>query len=303
MGTGVLSVNTGFHNTAVGDISLTANTTGLNNTAVGEASLAANTTGGDNTAVGVESLAANTTGNANTAVGLSSLGNSTGTNNTAVGYEAGSALVSGTNNIIIGAGAGSSLSGAETLNIDIGNTGNLGDSGAIRIGTSNEQTSAFIQGISNSAVSGGSAVFVDPNTGQLGLQGSSERFKTDIASMHLDLADVLELRPVTFHYKSQRAGALQYGLIAEEVAKVFPDLVVRDNKGTIISVRYDELSSILLKEVQTQQAAMTDQEKQLNLQTTQIRELNEKFAALEKENRELQEAIQRVTGVVPAQKH
>jgi hypothetical protein len=220
----------------------------------------------------------------------------TGSQNTAVGYAALENAQGGFNNIAIGSLAGDNLGGSENNNIDIGNAGVFGDPGFTRIGVQGQQQAAYIAGIGGVPLVGaGSAVYVDPNTGQLGIQGSSQRFKTDIASMHLDLAKVLELRPVTFHYNSQPSGTLQYGLIAEEVAKVFPDLVVRDNKGTIITVRYDELSSLLLKEVQIQQAAMTDQQKQLN-------QLTERFGALEKQNRELQAAVVRVTKDMPAQR-
>jgi hypothetical protein len=230
-------------------------------------------------------------------VGYEAGDNETGNNNTAVGSQALVSSQTGSNNIAIGYQAGVSLTGGESNNIDIGNAGNGGDPGFTRIGTQGQQQATFIAGIAGVPVTNPqmAPVYVDPNTGQLGIQGSSERFKTDIASMHLDLGKVLELRPVTFHYKTEPTGTLQYGLIAEEVAKLFPDLVMRDNKGTIIGVRYDELSSILLKELQAQQAAMTDEQKRVN-------ELNEKFAALEKQNRELQAAVLRVTKNMPAQK-
>jgi hypothetical protein len=281
---------TGDNNTANGTDSLWLNTTGNNNTAAGADSLRANTIGNYNTAIGNESLSSNTAGNYNTAVGLLAGGSVSGDGNTAVGAQA-LENGGGSGNIAIGYGAGSNHSGGDGNNIDIGNAGNSGQNGTINIGTQGQQQQTFIAGIANVPVLGGVTVYVNPQ-GQLGVGSSSERFKTDIASMHLDLAKVLELRPVTFHYKNEPAGTLQYGLIAEEVAKVFPDLVIRDSKGTIMSVRYDELSSILLKELQTQQAAMTDQQKQIDA-------LNERFAEMEKQNRELREAILRATKNLP----
>ena len=112
---------------------------------------------------------------------------------------------------------------------------------------------------------GGEPLFVDAS-GQPGTVTSSARYKTGIVNMDYDPAKLLELRPVTFHYKADANGPVQYGLIAEEVEKLFPDLVVRGADGTVRSVRYDELSAILLKEIQTQQAAMREQQKQLDAQ-------------------------------------
>jgi hypothetical protein len=100
-------------------------------------------------------------------------------------------------------------------------------------------------------------------TGQLGLQSSSERFKTAITAMGASTGKLEELRPVTFQYKSDPHGARQYGLIAEEVAKVYPELVVRDAQGQIISVRYDELAPMLLNESQKQAAEIRDLKQQL----------------------------------------
>ena len=116
---------------------------------------------------------------------------------------------------------------------------------------------------------GGVPVFVDAN-GQLGTVTSSARYKMDIDSMHFDPAKLLELRPVTFHYKADPNGPAQYGLIAEEVEKLFPDLVVRGADGKVQSVRYDELSSILLSEVQAQQTAMSEQMKAMSEQQKQL---------------------------------
>lgn len=274
------SIAAGGSNTGTGYEALFLTVNGRGNTANGALALTNYVDGGGSTAIGAEALETIKTGDGNTAVGSSGLRNlGEGASNTAIGIEALANLIAGNANIAIGNSAGSAHIGGDSDNIDIGNPGIGNDSGVINIGTAGTHTAAFIAGITGVGISG-TPVVVSSN-GQLGVAGSSERFKTDIASMHLELAKVLELRPVTFHYKSEPSGALQYGLIAEEVAKLFPELVVRDNQGTIISVRYDELSSILLKEVQTQQAAMTDQQKQLDALAAQIRNLNEKFAALE----------------------
>jgi hypothetical protein len=308
VGTGALTINTlGGGNTALGYETLNNNNGGFANynNAIGAFALNSNTLGGGNNALGGLSLKNSTTGSNNTAVGdAAGILITTGNDNVAIGADALYPLVfgflTGDNNIAIGYLAGQNLNGSESNTIDIGNYGLNGQSGVINIGTAGTHTVANIAGITGNGVTG-AAVYVS-STGQLGILSSSERFKTDIASMHLDLAKVLELRPVTFHYKSEPAGTLQYGLIAEEVAKVFPDLIVRDSKGAIQSVRYDELSSILLKELQTQQAAMTHQQKQLEAQEAQVKELNEKFAALEKHNRELGDAILRLTKDAPAQR-
>lgn len=116
---------------------------------------------------------------------------------------------------------------------------------------------------------GGAPVFIDAS-GQMGTVSSSARYKKDITNMHFDPGKLLELRPVTFHYKKDPDGPVQYGLIGEEVEKLFPDLVIHDDDGKVQSVRYDELSSILLKQVQEQQTAMGEQQRQLDAQTVKM---------------------------------
>ena len=125
-------------------------------------------------------------------------------------------------------------------NIEIGNVGTATDGGTIRIGTSSHQSSAYIAGIANTTVAG-SAVYITA-AGQLGVLASSERYKTKIATMGSSSEKVKELRPVTFHLKSDPKAGRQYGLIAEEVAKVYPELVIRGDKGQIEGVRYEELT-------------------------------------------------------------
>lgn len=286
---GVNSLGTnssGAYNVAVGSTALSANTTGSNNTAVGTAVLQANTTGAYNTGLGFDNLARNALGSGNTGVGYIALysnlandntalgtaalaNNTTGNNNTAVGFYALNGLTIGGGNIGVGYGAANAVTSG-SYNIEIGNQGTSTDSNVIRIGTSGQQMSTYIAGINNSGITGGSAVLVDPVTGQLGVLLSSERFKEDIHTMDSASNALMKLRPVTFRYKQQTdAGArgLQYGLIAEEVAKVYPDLVVYGRNGEVESVQYHELPALLLNELQKQHQT--------------IEKLEERIAALE----------------------
>jgi hypothetical protein len=272
----VLYQNTvGYYNTSVGAGALEQNTTGSNNTAVGFGALSSNilgdneirSTGSSNTAVGSQSMLSDTTGGGNTASGQSSLySTTTGSNNSAfgsdamvhnisggsnvaVGWEALKNSTDGSNNIAVGYGAGDGLT-TTSNNIDIGNIGENADVGIIRIGTAGTHTATSIAGIENTKVTG-SAVYIT-SSGQLGVLASSERYKTDVHPMQ-GTERLTNLRPVTFHLKNNLNGDLQYGLIAEEVAKVYPELVTRDEKGVIQGVRYEELTPMLLNEVKRQQ--------------------------------------------------
>jgi len=242
---------TGNDNTATGAFALESNTTGNDNTATGSAALVSNTTGGSNTANGFEALESNTTGSGNTANGFQALFHNTiGSNNVALGYSAGSALTTGSNNI------------------NIGNVGVAGESAKIRIGTVGAQTKTFIAGIHGVPVTG-AAVFVS-SSGQLGTTTSSARFKDEIKLMDNASEALYALKPVTFRYKKgiDPKGLSQFGLVAEEVEAVNPDLVVRDKGGKPYSVRYDQVNAMLLNEflkehktVQEQGATMTQQGK------------------------------------------
>ena len=262
----LLSLTTGVNNTAVGWFSLKSNRNGqLNtavgagtlfsmvhasrNTAVGGAALFSNTVASDNTAVGDWALPINTTGNANVAIGsLTAYSNFTGGGNTAVGEQALFDNQSGNYNIALGYAAGTRTTGSS--NILIGNIGVEGESHTIRIGGDvfgyGPQTAAFIAGISGTAVVG-DAVVVDGN-GQLGTVASSARFKKNIKPMDKTSEAILALKPVSFQYRSDSKGTPQFGLIAEEVAKVNSDLVVRNRNGEIYSVRYDQVHAMLLNE-------------------------------------------------------
>jgi Chaperone of endosialidase len=237
---------TGSNNTANGVQALYSNTTGFSNTATGVNALYHNTTGAGNTASGLEALVSNTNGANNTANGYHALfTNPTGAGNTASGFEA---LYNNTGSFNIGLGnqAGKNLTFG-SRNIDIGNGGVTGESNTIRIG--NVQTATYIVGISGQTATGGAAVFV-ASDGKLGTLTSSRRFKKDIADMDAASEALLALRPVTFRYKPEldKAGVPQYGLVAEEVAEVNPDLVLRDEKGEIYTVRYEAVNAMLLNE-------------------------------------------------------
>lgn len=195
----------------------------------------------------------NVTGSYNTAVGVSALGTNEG----------------GSNNIAVGANAGLYVRGGG-YNIEIGNVGTANDVGFIRIGAPNRQSATYIAGITNAQVAG-SAVYIS-QTGQLGVLASSERYKTNVASMGSSSENLTKLRPVTFRLKSDPKAGRQYGLIAEEVAKVYPELVIRGEKGRIEGVRYEELTPMLLNEVQRQQQELAE----LKQQVAELQDLQRK---------------------------
>ena len=232
------SLTTGGSNTAVGYVALGNTTSGPNNTAVGNGALLLNVTGNGNTAVGVNALETNT-GNSNTAFGVSALVfKTTGNNNTALGFNAGVSLTSGSNNTYI------SNSGAAT------------ESNTIRIGSS--QTRSFIAGIRNvtTGIANALPVVIDGN-GQLGTVSSSRRFKEHIEKMGVASEVLYRLRPVSFLYKPEYGGRTdlpQFGLIAEDVAKVAPELVAYDDQGKPYTVNYQFLTPMLLNELQKKEA-------------------------------------------------
>jgi hypothetical protein len=244
-----LATNTvGKQNTANGYKALYYNTQGDNNTATGFAALYHNTTGTYNTANGFQALYSNTTGNFNTAIGIQALLlNTTGNHNAAIGIHALDSNTTGSNNIALGHLAGENLT-TGINNIDIGSGGVAGESGRIRIGTTGFQAATFIAGIRGTAVTG--AAVVVNSSGQLGVPASSVRFKQQIKPMDKTSEAILALKPVTFHYKKELDpdGTPQFGLVAEQVEKVNPDLVARDADGKVYSVRYDAVNAMLLNE-------------------------------------------------------
>jgi hypothetical protein len=241
----LLNNATGDRNTATGNEALLDNTTGNDNTAVGNGSLHNNTIGVDNTAIGVDALSNNTDSN-NTAEGVGALRNkTTGLANTALGFEAGINLIAGNDNIYLGS-FGPSSPGDE--------------SNTIRIGTPGDQTKTFIAGINSALVSGG-AVIVN-GAGQLGIEISSTRFKDEIRPMGIASEAILALRPVTFRYKSEidPDRTPQFGLVAEEVEKVNPDLIIRDPSGKAYTVRYDAVNAMLLNEFLKERKKVEEQQ-------------------------------------------
>jgi hypothetical protein len=262
----LFSLTTGTDNTAVGSQALFGLTTGVQNTAVGAQALfnntadkntaegfralINNTTGNSNTAIGVSALLRNVTGGFNTAIGFSALEDNNATVNTAIGANALQHNTTGDRNIALGVNAGLFLTTGSD-NIDIANAGVAGESSTIRIGNSNVngQNRAFIVGIRGVTTGNADAVpVVIDSAGQLGTVGSSRRFKKEIKPMDKTSEAILGLKPVTFHYKSDSKDTPQFGLIAEEVAEVNPNLVVRDEKGEIYTVRYDAVNAMLLNE-------------------------------------------------------
>jgi uncharacterized coiled-coil protein SlyX len=259
----LLSLTTGFGNTANGYQTLFRNTTGSDNTGDGFEALASNTAGHDNTANGFEALFSNTTGNYNTANGSQALfRNTTGGGNIALGIAAGVNLTTGSNNI------------------DIGSFGVAGESDTIRIGIAGTQTATFIAGIHGATVAGGAAVYVD-SSGHLGTLTSSERFKDGIKPMGKASEAILALKPVSFRYNHHvdPKGIPQFGLVAEEVEKVNPALVVRDADGKPYTVRYEAVNAMLLNEfleehrkVQELKSAAAKQEATIAQQDRKIQE-------------------------------
>jgi hypothetical protein len=265
----------GSYNTAIGNSALTQ-ATGDYNTASGYASMVFNQGGSENTASGYYALQYNVTGNNNTAQGALALRESTGSNNTAVGYGALETLATGTDNIALGHEAGYSVLGSN--NIDIGNEGTSTDSRVVRIGTAGNQTKFFAAGIHGATTGASNAVpvVIDSN-GQLGTVSSSIRFKEDVHDMSDASSRLVQLRPVTYRYKQPYADGSQpvdYGLIAEEVAQVYPDLVVMGADGQPETVQYQKLTPMLLNELIKEHRLVEQQAEAIKL-------LEKRLAALE----------------------
>jgi hypothetical protein len=278
-GYGALHYNTqGNNNTATGVAALYHNTTGTYNTANGWQALYSNTTGSFNTANGIQALLLNTTGSHNAAIGIQALdSNTTGSNNIALGHLAGENLTTGINNI------------------DIGSGGVAGESGRIRIGTTGFQLATFIAGISGTAVTG--APVVVNSSGQLGVAASSVRFKQQIKPMDKTSEAILALKPVTFHYKKELDpdGTPQFGLVAEQVEKVNPDLVARDADGKVYSVRYDAVNAMLLNEFLKEHRRVEEQQATIGrLETTTAKQgstITELISTVAQQQRDFQSTI------------
>ena len=263
--TGAINTATGFqalfsntegdHNTATGVQALFSNTSGGGKTATGFGTLNDNTIGGDNTANGADALVSNTTGIANTATGGAALSENTiGQNNIALGFYAGYNVTTANNVICIGA----DVAGANVSN-------------SCFIGSIRGVTTQYADGV---------PVLID-SAGQLGTASSSARFKTAIKPMDNASEGILALKPVTFRYKSDKNDTPQFGLIAEDVAKVNPALVVRDKDGEIYTVRYDAVNAMLLNEFlkghrrnEEQEATISRQQKQIEALTAGLQKVS-----------------------------
>jgi hypothetical protein len=275
-GLGALFSNaTGIYNTAAGQNALRNNTTGNNNTASGANALGKNTTGSYNTANGANALFGNKTGIDNTANGSGALfSNRFGSHNTADGFNALYNNTTGVFNIALGDSAGASLTTGNS-NIDIGNVGVAGESNTTRVGDPARQTATFIAGIRDVTTGNGDAItVVIDSAGQLRTMSSSRRFKKEIKPMDQTSESILGLKPVTFHYKSDAKSTPQFGLIAEDVEKVNPDLVARDAEGKVYTVRYEAVNAMLLNEFLKEHRKVQELEKQVEKLTAGLQKVS-----------------------------
>jgi hypothetical protein len=288
----LLTNTTGAYNAAFGTSALYSNTTGAVNAAFGPSALYSNTTGTFNSAFGNNSLVYNTTGWNNAAFGNTALYyNTTGGSNAAFGFAALYSLTSGGTNIAVGTNAGITLTTGSS-NIYVGSdAGAASESSTIRIGTAGTQKAAFMAGISGTTVSG-VGVLVS-GSGQLGVAASSRRFKDEIADMGRESDVLMKLRPVAFYYKPEydQTRTRQYGLVAEEVAQVAPQLVVSDQDGSPQTVRYHFVNAMLLNEVQKQRRLSEEQWKQNEEQRTTITRQESKIQDLEARLAKLEAAL------------
>jgi hypothetical protein len=297
-------------NTAEGQNALFSRTTGVWNTAVGAFSLYSDATANGNTGVGINTLRHNVNGDSNTAVGLNALffndggpTNGTGSENTALGAYALFQNTTGSNNTALGGSALSRSVGSQNTavgdnalvnsNLGGGNTA-VGESAGYNITTANNvicigayvagadvDNSCFIGNIREVATVNANAIpVVIDSAGQLGTASSSRRFKKEIKPMDKASEAILALKPVTFHYKSDKANSPQFGLIAEEVAKVNPDLVVHDEKGEIYTVRYDAVNAMLLNEFLKEHKAFLEEQRKMAEQGAIIAKQQKQIEAL-----------------------
>jgi len=258
----------GALNTGTGVGALQSNTMGNNNTGTGVGALQSTNIGVANTANGTYALAANTTGSFNTADGASALPNNTiGNNNTALGVNAGTGVTTATNVICIG----------------------------VNIAGANVDNSCYIGNIFGQPIDPATAIAVGVDaSGKLGTTVSSRRFKHDIKAMDRASEALLALKPVTFHYKDDAKGTPQFGLIAEEVAEVNPDLVVRAKNGEILTVHYDAVNAMLLNEFLKEHRKVEQQDHRIQEQDATIAQLRKEMETFVGRLKEHDSEIQRV---------
>jgi trimeric autotransporter adhesin len=254
IGAYALRTSTGSLNTAVGTSALANNQGGMLNTATGVNALGTNNSGNDNTAMGHHALRSNDVGGSNTAIGVDALkGNTSGGANTALGHGAGANVTTGSYNVYIGTNVG---------------------------GVPDEVGHTYISNIA-STQQNLSPVTVDLATGLLGHEFSSQRYKEEIKPMGNASEALFALKPVTYRYKKEidASRSRDYGLVAEEVAKINPNLAVRDGKGRIESIRYNAINAMLLNEFLKAHRKMEKQQKQIDALTAQ---LNQQAALIQK---------------------
>jgi hypothetical protein len=302
------SNTTGFANTATGRNAMLGHITGDHNTATGGAALLSNADGTGNTATGRAAMGLGTSGSQNTATGWQTMFNNTGDDNTADGAFALYSNTTGSGNIALGFNAGINLTKGNN-NIIIGNEGVAHESNRIRIGTQGTHKRTFIAGIYGVAAAKGVAVYVN-SSGQLGTLTSSARFKQNIRAMG-DASDaLLSLRPVTFRYKKEidPEGIPQFGLVAEDVEKVNPDLVARDAQGKVYTVRYEAVNAMLLNEflkehsnVQKLETSVAQQKKDFqSIIAQQQREIIALTASLKEQSSQIQKVSDQLEVSRPA---
>jgi hypothetical protein len=274
---GYYSYGPGVGNVALGIAALANNTSGTDNVATGILAAVANTTGSSNTAVGAFALESASTANNNTCLGFSALANTTAGNNTAVGYNAGSVITTGAGNILIGPFAGSAITSGSS-NILIGSAGSGNESNTIRIGDTANQNNTVIVGIAGQTAVGGVPVLVTGG-GRLGTTTSSRRYKRDIHDIAGESDGLMKLRPVAFRYKEDidPTNLVNYGLIAEEVADIYPDLVANGPDGKPQAVRYHELNALLLNELQKQQHEIARQKDVIDRLQARLAEIEKRL--------------------------
>src|SRR5436190_5678745 len=323
IGSTALLHNNSDNNTGVGAGALTSNSTGNVNTAIGVGALGSNIDGSGNTATGVLALSANQHSPSNTAYGFIALQNNLASNNTAMGAGALHLSVAGGNNTAIGFNAlGSEVTGISNVavgsgalanaihgfNIAVGADAGSGVTtalGVIAIGSSgaNVGGSCFIGNIRGVATNNANAIpVVIDSFGQLGTMSSSQRFKKDIKPMEGTSGSVLNLKPVTFHYKNDKSNIPQFGLIAEEVAKIDPDLVAHDKDGEIYTVRYDAVNTMLLNEFLKEHKKVEAQGREIVEQKATISELRKEMATFNARLKEQDSRLQKVSAQMALEK-
>lgn len=322
VGAATLVFNTGESNTAIGTAALLSNRVGSSNTAVGVSALQSNTEGGINTATGFQALFRNTTGTFNTANGGNTLVfNSAGMNNTATGYGALEFNTDGGNNTATGifalqdntTGGGNTAVGTAALasntiggdNTALGNEAgsNITASGNVCIGAgvsgvAGESNITRIRNVYGS-VATERAVYVTSDN-RIGTLSSSRRYKEEIAPMNQASETLFALKPVTFRYKKaiDPVRLLSFGLIAEDVAEINPELITRDKEGKPETVRYEAVNAMLLNEFLKEHRNGEQQDRKIEEQGVRIAEQQKQIQALMATVKEQGAQIQKVSAQI-----